>query len=66
MESFKLELGEMGEDGVQRYLLTLQTDGSFEVTFSIKDKLLAFVGQSIASHAAQDAETAVDRVALNS
>ncbi|MEJ0098472.1 MAG: hypothetical protein WDO12_01470 [Pseudomonadota bacterium] len=65
MEAFQLERGDVGDDGVQHYLLTLQTEGSFEVTFSIKDKLLAFVAQTIGNQVVERGEP-VHPAALNS
>ncbi len=66
MEGFSLELGDVGEDGVQRYLLTLQTDGSFEITFSIKDNLLGVVARSIMDEVQDAGQVVPGPVTLNS
>lgn len=66
MEGFRLELGNVGADGLQRYLLTLQTDSSFEITFSLKDNLLGVVAQTIMERVVEGGQAVPEPVTLNS
>lgn len=66
MEGFRLEQGDVGDDGAQRYLLTLQTDGSFEITFAIRDNLLGVVAQTIVDQVIDAGQGVLEPVTLNS
>lgn len=66
MDGFRLELGEVGQDGVRRYLLTLETDGSFDITFAITNNLLGVVAQTIIDQVVENEQARLEPVTLNS
>lgn len=47
LEGYKLELGEVGRDGTQRFILTLETSGGFAVSFAASADCLACMARSI-------------------
>lgn len=66
MESFRLELGELDANGGQVYILTLKTDGAFEVSFTLKDNLLGVVAQTIIDQVLDSQRATLEPVLLNS
>ncbi len=66
MDAFSLELGDVGEDGIQRYLLTMKTDRAFEITFSLQDSLLGHVAQTIIDQVLDSGQAVLEPVPLNS
>lgn len=66
MEAFRLEAGDVDEHGVQRYILTLQTQGQFEISFAIKDNALGRVAQTIIDQVMENPQARLEPVTLNS
>lgn len=46
---WKIELGELGPDAIQRFILSLETDEGFAVSFGASSDLMAAIARSIFS-----------------
>lgn len=58
LEDFKVELGEPGADGIRQFILTLATQGGFEVAFSATQESLDSLSGAIAADTlSHEAET---------
>lgn len=65
LEYFRIELGEPDDKGVPRYILSLRTDGEFEVSFTMTGNQLGTFVQEVVDQVLCDGGE-LESVALNS
>lgn len=63
---FRLELGEVDEQGKPRYILTLQTAGPFEISFAATPAQLDSVAQSVIDQVVDAGQRVARPATLNS
>lgn len=49
LAGYHIELGEIGEDGIQRFILTIDTGSGFRASFAVSEEMLTALARTIFS-----------------